>query len=123
MQFLRTYEILGTVYLIHFEQEFYGRLHYLGWAPPIASLSPSAHDREEGFKCRIQRHRDGTGSQLLSSLKRAKIDWQVVMVWTKKTLRDEQRMKSWKKSKQFCPRCSPGISAIEHGGIAIQSMK
>lgn len=110
---------LGTIYLIHFDQLFSGRSHYLGWAPPIASLNPDSKDREEGFKSRIQKHRESKGSRLLSSLNHAKIGWEVVMVWTMKTVQDEQRMKNWKKSKQFCPVCSP--DEVEHGGIAIQS--
>ena len=112
------FKTLGTVYLIHLDQSFYGRLHYIGWAPPIASINPDAKDLEEGFKQRIQRHRNGTGSQLLSNVNRAKIDWQVVMIWTQQTLQDEKRLKSWKKSRQLCPVCSP-INIETHGGIPV----
>lgn len=112
--------VLGTVYLIHFDKEFTGRLHYLGWAPPYCG--ESSLDREDGFKRRIQKHRDGTGSRLLCSLNRANIDWKVVMIWTKKAVGMEQQMKSWKKSKQLCPICSPANVESQYGGIAIQTI-
>ena len=110
--------ILGTIYLIHFDKEFYGRLHYLGWAPPY--LGDSSQHREEGFKRRIQKHRDNSGAQILSNLNHAKIGWKVVMVWTKKAVEVEHQMKSWKKSSQMCPVCSPDAPRW-HGGIEIRA--
>lgn len=109
--------VLGTVYLIHFEKEFSGRLHYLGWAPPY--LGDTSQHREDGFKRRMQKHRESAGAQILSSLNNAKIDWNVVMVWTKRSVEFEYQMKSWKKSKQLCPVCSPDEPRW-HGGIPVE---
>lgn len=108
---------LGTVYLIHFDQSYSGRSHYLGWAPSY--LGDSSQHREDGFKRRIQKHRENSGAQILGNLNRANIDWKVVMVWTKQTIETEYLMKSWKKSKQLCPVCSPDAPPV-YGGIPIR---
>jgi len=83
----------GTIYLIHFDKSYSGRSHYLGWV------------ETRYLARRLAKHLDGTGSEILASLKKAGIGWKVVQTWDNKTQIDERRMKACNNTKRICPIC------------------
>jgi predicted GIY-YIG superfamily endonuclease len=84
----------GTIYLIHLDEVFARRSHYIGWAPDSI-----------GLKERVRRHRTNRGAQLLKDANSAKIGWKVVRTWEHRTAADETELKKWKNSKKLCPLC------------------
>lgn len=81
------------VYLIHFEQEYKGCRHYIGYTSNL----------EE----RLERHRNNTGAGLLKALNQSGIRWDVVRTWPGCDREWERTLRKQKHSKRFCPICNP----------------
>jgi predicted GIY-YIG superfamily endonuclease len=101
----RPREIIGTIYLIHFQTAIGDHAkHYLGWSADLES--------------RIASHRAGSGSKLMAEVARLNIGWLLVRTWTG-TRNDERRLKNRKKHSQLCPICNPlhASSNATNGGL------
>jgi hypothetical protein len=85
-------ELLGTVYLIHFDQPFHHASHYLGFT-------------KMGMEHRLARHGTTDGSRLLLAVKKAGIPFKVVRTWLDKTRGFERQLKNRKKASLLCPVC------------------
>jgi predicted GIY-YIG superfamily endonuclease len=80
------------VYLIHFQTKLHHAQHYLGFA---------ANDLMQ----RIELHKSNRGAKLLAAVNNNGIHWQVVRVWLSGDRCLERKLKSYKKSRCFCPVC------------------
>ena len=81
------------IYLIHFEKEYKGCLHYLGFC-------------ENGnLKARLKRHKEGRGSKLLRAVNKAGIDYSIVRTWDGNR-NMERKLKRQKNAKRFYPACN-----------------
>lgn len=83
---------VGTIYLLHFDRPFGHAKHYLGWA------------ENQNWSERIEQHRSGQGSKLMSYVIGAGIGFVVAKLWDNKTRHDERRWKARGKG-QICPIC------------------
>ena len=92
-----TFANLGVIYLLCFER-LYGNhcRHYLGWTQDLGA--------------RIQAHRTGNGSRLMTAVATAGIGFEVVTTW-RGTRADERRLKKGKHLDRRCPRCRPRSKA------------
>jgi predicted GIY-YIG superfamily endonuclease len=81
--------ILGTIYLLHFDEPFGHARHYLGWASNLDG--------------RLWHHANGTGANLLRHVRRAGISWRLAATWPG-TRNDERRMKNHGHARR-CPIC------------------
>ncbi len=86
---------MGTVYLIHFKKKLHHAGHYLGYS-------------ENGLEKRLERHKAGNGSKLMSAIEKAGIGWEVVRVWENVDRNFERRLKNGKNSPKLCPICKKG---------------
>ncbi|MDQ4119847.1 MAG: endonuclease [Acidobacteriota bacterium] len=83
----------GTVYLLHFEQNFYHARHYLGFAVSVRK--------------RLWHHRNGTGAKLLRAVAQASINFECVRRWKKVDRHFERKLKKQKNAPRLCPVCNP----------------
>ena len=83
--------VVGSIYVLHFNQPYKHAKHYIGWT-------------DLAVEDRLKRHRQGNGARLLQVLNENGIDYSLsgVYVGTKK---DERRMKNQKHSNRFCSIC------------------
>ena len=82
-------------YLMHFEKEYKGCGHYLGFC-------------EDGnLESRLKKHKSGNGAKLLKALNQANIKYEIVRIWQNEDRNFERRLKNQKNSKRFCPVCNP----------------
>ena len=85
-----------VVYLIHFDKPIgsdrHQAQHYLG----------ATRNLDE----RIQRHRTGRGSQIMTYVSQHGIQWEVSRTWDDAEPDLEKRLKSWHKARQLCPICN-----------------
>ena len=79
------------VYLIHFEKEFKGCRHYIGYTRDI--------------EMRMTYHRNGNGSCLLNALNKLDIKYEIVRTW-EGGYDLEKKLKKRKKAKLLCPICN-----------------
>jgi predicted GIY-YIG superfamily endonuclease len=82
--------MIGTVYLIHFDQPFKHARHYIGWTMDITK--------------RVWAHENGRGSRLLKIVAAAGIAFQVVRTW-EGDRKFERKIKRRKDSPKMCPVC------------------
>lgn len=82
--------VMGTVYLIHFEEPYKHAQHYLGWASNLDG--------------RLRHHRKGTGGNLMRIVTRAGIAWRVVRTWDGDR-HLERRIKNIGGLARCCPVC------------------
>ena len=80
------------VYLIHFEKEFKGTRHYIGYTRDV--------------DMRMKYHRNGNGSCLLNALNKLGIGYKIVRTW-EGGYDLEKRLKALKKARLLCPICNP----------------
>lgn len=98
------------VYLIHLDQEFKGKRHYIGLAVTA-----------ETYLRRIQHHRKGTGSAFLRAVNRAGISWNVVREWPDEDGKFERKLKGRKKARVFCPLCNKKLSHVHASNTQLPS--
>ena len=85
-------ELLGSIYLLHFDEPFGHARHYLGFAP------------EGKVEERLAKHGTSKGANLLKHVKRAGISWVLAKVWHNKT-RNDERSKKGNGHARRCPLC------------------
>jgi predicted GIY-YIG superfamily endonuclease len=83
--------VIGTVYLLHFDQPYKHARHYLGWALNL--------------EARLAHHRAGTGARLLQVLKDEGIGWQLARTWENADKSRERRLKNTGGASRYCPMC------------------
>jgi len=83
------------VYLIHFDRDYKGCCHYLGFC------------KDGNMEKRLERHRAGNGAKLLRALNIAGINYKVVRIWEDGDQNFERRLKNQKNAKRYCPVCNP----------------
>lgn len=83
--------VLGTVYLIHFDQPYKHARHYCGWTTDLED--------------RISEHRANRGSKLISVVNAAGITWHVARVWEEQDRNFERRLKLRGGFSRECPTC------------------
>lgn len=100
-------DVLGTVYVIHFEHPLHHARHYVGWT--------------DSFDRRMKDHRSGRGSSLMAAVSKI-MDWQVVLTFPG-TRNDERAFKNRKNTPEMCPICArehvyqAGEIRFPHSGI------
>lgn len=82
--------LIGTVYLIHFDQPYQHARHYLGWTEDITA--------------RLTAHAAGRGSRLMAVIKAAEIQWQLARTWPGTRARERQ-IKRQGGASRVCPLC------------------
>jgi hypothetical protein len=83
--------VLGTIYLLHFEQPYHHARHYLGWTEGL-------------LEKRLGRHMVGNGARLVSVVTEAGIGITVARLWS--GTRDlERKLKNRKNGPKLCPIC------------------
>lgn len=87
-------DVVGVVYLIHFDSPLCHARHYLGWS--------------ERLEDRIAEHRAGRGSRLMSAVNQAGIAWSVSRTWTG-TRALERNLHRRKASPRLCPICRGSV--------------
>ncbi len=88
----------GCIYLIHFEKKFGHAGHYLGLATD--------------FEKRMERHRQGRGSNLIKKIQEAGIGWEVVRMWDigAKAPLAEKELKKRHNNRSLCPKCMGALA-------------
>jgi predicted GIY-YIG superfamily endonuclease len=81
----------GTIYLIRFETPYRHARHYMGFTTNLEQ--------------RIERHKAGHGSRLMSVITKAGIRWAVVQTWSGNR-HLERRIKRGGGLSRACPICS-----------------
>ena len=81
----------GVIYLIHFSSKFGHAQHYLGYA--------------SNFEKRMEKHRKGTGSNLIKKIQEAGIEWEVVRKWENVGPQAEAELKRFHNNRRLCPLC------------------
>ena len=89
--------VIGTVYLLHFDQPYKHAQHYIGWTNNLPN--------------RVKDHTTGNGSKLLRACKLAGIAFIVARVW-KADRYFERRLKKQRHAGRMCPTCNPGTKAM-----------
>jgi hypothetical protein len=89
----RRRDVLGTVYLIHFESPFKHAKHHLGWT-------------EGPLELRLGDHRTGRGARLMKVVTAAGVDWRLARTWPDATRTFERRLKKHSGTR-YCPVCNP----------------
>jgi predicted GIY-YIG superfamily endonuclease len=85
---------MGHVYLIHFDKKLHHALHYIGFC-------------EDGnLDSRFQTHKSGGGAKILRALNQKGIGYNIVRTWKNVDRNFERRLKNYKKSSCFCPKCN-----------------
>jgi 2'-5' RNA ligase/GNAT superfamily N-acetyltransferase/predicted GIY-YIG superfamily endonuclease len=84
-------DVIGQVYLLHFNEPFKHARHYLGWALDA--------DR------RIEQHRNGVGSRLTQVIKENEIGFEVARIWDNATRGFERNLKNQGGLNRQCPVC------------------
>lgn len=83
---------MGYVYLLHFDKPYKHAKHYIGYA-------------EDDVDGRIERHRKGTGSKLISVIVKEGIDFTLAKVWENVDRNFERRLKNRGGASKTCPIC------------------
>ncbi len=83
------------VYLIHFEREYKGCNHYLGFC------------KDGNMDRRPERHKKGDGAKLLRAVNIAGIDYKVARIWEEGDQNFERQLKNQKNARRYCPICCP----------------
>lgn len=81
------------VYLIHFDKDYKGVQHYLGYSA------------DEKFDYRIEHHRKNRGACLMKAVNNAGINWEVVRTWPGMDGNFERLLKKRKNHSFLCPIC------------------
>lgn len=95
---IRRENVLGTVYLIHFDEHLSHARHYLGWT------------EGDDITARIETHmagHKGHAACILRACKEQGIGWKVVRTWKGVDRNFERWLKNQKGTPKFCPNCDP----------------
>lgn len=87
---LRTCAVMGTVYLLHFDQPYKHAMHYIGWAADLAA--------------RLAQHGTKHGARLLQVLREQGIGWTLARTWPGDRNRERQ-IKNQGGASRLCPMC------------------
>lgn len=82
--------IIGHIYVLHFNRPFKHAKHYIGWTEKLVD--------------RLDAHEKGNGSKLMRAVKEAQIGFSVANVFVG-TRDDERKMKKQKNGPRFCQLC------------------
>lgn len=83
--------VIGTCYLLHFNDKFSHAQHYVGWTSNLTR--------------RINAHRKSQGSKLVAAVNAAGIDWIVARTWPNTTRHDERKLHNLHGAAPICPVC------------------
>lgn len=89
------------VYLLHFDEQMDGKLHYVG------------STKYQRRFIRWREHAQGNGSAYVRRFIRKGIGFRVVRLWFCRTRQQEQVVKSKSKLSKVCPICSPHLPQPE----------
>lgn len=87
---MRTRDVDGVVYLLHFDRAYKHARHYTGWTSDLPA--------------RLEEHAAGHGARLLAVLAAHGITWQLARTWTG-TRGRERRLKIQGGASRRCPLC------------------
>jgi predicted GIY-YIG superfamily endonuclease len=90
--------LIGTVYLIHFDEPLAHAKHYVGFTT--------------NFDNRMKSHHKGTGARLLAVLNEKSIGWNVSRTWHGVSQKLERAIKDSKNTARFCPVCNKHVRDI-----------
>jgi hypothetical protein len=96
------------LYLVCFQEPFHHARHYLGFIDTSKDRDP-----QKALESRLDYHRRGRGSKLLSAVTKAGIEFSVVRTWPTGDRTMERRLKGHS-STRLCPSCA-GESAWNRG--------
>jgi predicted GIY-YIG superfamily endonuclease len=82
-------DVVGVVYLYHFDKRYRHAGHYLGWS--------------ENFDARNERHHSNSGARLLAVISAAGIGYELTRTWEGVTRAEERRLKRRGGSARHCP--------------------
>jgi hypothetical protein len=85
--------VIGEIYLLHFDRPYRHARHYTGWA--------------KDTNRRVGQHLDGSthSNPLILAAQSAGIGVSVARVWKRKTRNDERRLKNQGGASRRCPLC------------------
>lgn len=83
--------VLGTVYLLHFDDPYKHAKHYTGWALDLDA--------------RLAEHASGGGARLLAVVRAAGIGWSVARTWKGVDRHYERALKNQGGASRHCPMC------------------
>lgn len=89
----RRTNVVGTVYLLHFDKAYQHAKHYCGWT------------EGDDVVPRLAAHAAGQGARLTQVVKAAGISWTVARTWTKADRYEERRLKNRGGLSRQCPIC------------------
>lgn len=90
------HNVLGTIYLLHFDRPFHHTRHYVGWT-------------EREVEARIAEHSAGRGTPLVAAIVAAGVGFQVARTW-RGTRNDKRTIKAQRNTPRVCPLCTKGIA-------------
>jgi len=109
-----SYVLLGTAYLLHFDQPYQHASHYLGWS--------------SNLPVRLAAHESGRGARLTEVVYEAGIRWALTRTWPGVSRDFERALKNQGGASRRCPGCgiapkphppSPHWDAVLRGGFAV----
>ena len=92
----RRKHVIGTCYLLHFDEPFKHAKHYLGWT------------EEADVTARLAAHAAGHGANLIRVINEAGHTWRLARTWVAVTRFEERRLKNGGGRSRYCPICTPG---------------
>lgn len=106
--------LIGTAYLLHFDQPYRHASHYLGWS--------------SNLPVRLMEHECGQGARLTEVVYDAGIRWVLTRTWPGATRDYERALKNQGGASRRCPACgvtpkpwppSPEWTAVLRNGVAV----
>lgn len=94
-------DVMGTVYLLHFDRPYKHARHYMGWA--------------EDLQRRLDEHLAGRGARLTSVVMAHGIGWTLARTWPGTRARERQ-LKVMGGASRRCPLCGVRPRAPVAGG-------
>ncbi len=88
-------DVVGTVYLIHFDEKLAHAQHYIGFTTNLEQ--------------RIATHKSGFGSALMAAVTQNGIGWKVVRTWENVTRAFERKMHKMNNTARYCPVCATNL--------------
>jgi predicted GIY-YIG superfamily endonuclease len=83
-------DVMGTVYLIHFDAPYKHARHYIGWTEDLSG--------------RLRAHAGGNGARLITVVNQAGIGWELARTWEGTRARERQ-IKNQGGAAGVCPVC------------------
>lgn len=89
------------VYLLCFESKLKHAKHYIGFV-----------EKPDGLEPRMKKHRNGSGSKLMSAVSKAGIQFAIARLWQNGDRNFERWLKNKKNAKYLCPCCNARVKPI-----------